>query len=439
MNAFFLYPGRAVVHSHSRMAIRSIEESFDSEGWAPRLVPMAGLVLFPVNTVQYIVAELWGTLSVSFLLWGYLNEITPKEAAKRYYGVLGLGAQAGPICSGKVLHVISGVCGRGDAAFLKTINYVTIAAEVFIAIFVGGYAFMQMYVMKLPQFRVKKEKEKTVKLSKQNKAKLGIAESVKYCLKSPYVLAMGGLVFAYGFVMVIAELSYKDVMKLAVQNDANAYSGMRGLESNYGALMALFLMLFVSHNVIRVFGWTFTASSTPILCTVTVSTFYVWCVCSRTYSVDPNDPKMFQPVDPGADIGMWLGLLFVVVTKAAKYALFDPAKELAFLPLTSEQRFKAKAAVDIVGAKFGKGGAALFNIFVLNWILTKKSTVEEATQMIAFGAVILMVALWVCSTMYLAKTMRIKNQMDRELHASGQIVRVTVTRDLQNGGEGQQK
>ena len=41
------------------------------------------------------------------------------------------------------------------------------------------------------------------------------------------------------------------------------------------------------------------------------------------------------------------------MTKATKYTAFDPTKEMAYLPLGSEERYKAKAAVDVVGARLG--------------------------------------------------------------------------------------
>ena len=105
VNAFLLYPGRAILHGRSVMLIRSIDEHYET--WASAFIPLSGLVLFPINTLHYLASELWGTVSVSFLLWGYVNSITPKEAAKRYYAVLGLGAQFGPLLAGRVVGFIT--------------------------------------------------------------------------------------------------------------------------------------------------------------------------------------------------------------------------------------------------------------------------------------------------------------------------------------------
>lgn len=155
-----------------------------------------------------------------------------------------------------------------------------------------------------------------------------------------------------------------------------------------------------------------TALSAPTVCTITAITFYCWVLFNSVYRDDQDKPGDFLP-EPPATVGMWLGLIFAVATKATKYASFDPAKEMAYLSLSSDEKYKSKAAVDIVGARMGKGGAALFNILALNWIMNKKTTVEKSTQIVSFVAVAVMMVIWIGSTWFLAGA--IKRKSDEKL------------------------
>jgi AAA family ATP:ADP antiporter len=402
LNGVLLYPNRDALHYFGAGAIRSVRFNNSDEN-VERLLPLIGTLILPVNTFTYVFSELWGTISVSFLVWGYVNQVTPKSCARRYYAVLGLGGQFGSMFGGLFVEALSH--GKtGEEAFVKNMVIINCVMAAICALFAGTYAFLQYYVMKKPQFAIKKEK----KSSGAAKPKMSVGEAFKYCFSNPYVMALCGMVFAYGLVMVLGELTYKDVMKLSFNGDQSSYSSFKALETSVCAGCAIFLMIFVGHNVIRIFGWLPTALMAPVIAAVLGIAMYIMALCGDFYireTTADGSIKFFKNHQQATYLNTIrdIGLIFAVATKSMKYSSFDPAKELAFLALNSEQKYKAKAAVDIIGARFGKGGGALFNILVLNIAFGSYVSYIPKCLIASFCGVLLGVALWVFSDVYIAK------------------------------------
>jgi AAA family ATP:ADP antiporter len=61
-------------------------------------------------------AELWGSVVVSVLFWGFANQITTVDEAERFYPLFGLGANVALIFSGQAVKYFSQV-GSSSAQY----------------------------------------------------------------------------------------------------------------------------------------------------------------------------------------------------------------------------------------------------------------------------------------------------------------------------------
>jgi AAA family ATP:ADP antiporter len=113
------------------------------------------------------------------------------------------------------------------------------------------------------------------------------------------------------------------------------------------------MMLFVSSNVLRRFGWGIAAYITPITLLATGIGFFVFIIFKEHLT-----PSLITWGLSPLFIAVVFGTIQNIMSKAAKYSLFDPTKEMAYIPLDQESKVKGKAAIDTVGARLGKAGGS---------------------------------------------------------------------------------
>ena len=300
----------------------------------------------------YVLAELWGSVMLSLMFWGFANDITRVGEAKRFYALFGIGANIALLCSGPAIVLVSDIRRRvpeGVDAWGISLNLLMGMVVIAGIVIMITYWWINRNVLTDPRFYDPNEQSK----KKKEKPKLSMGESFRYLAKSPYILCLAILVIAYGIAINIIEVTWKSQLKLQYPN-ANDYSTFMGYFSTFTGAVTVLMMLFVGGNVIRRFGWGTAAQITPVVLLITGAIFFALVLfrdnLGGVIAALGTTPLMLAVV---------VGMVQNIMSKSAKYSLFDPTKEMAYIPLDQEQKVKGKAAIDVVGARLGKSGGSL--------------------------------------------------------------------------------
>lgn len=394
--ATVLYPLREALHPHA---------------FADHLLTilpqgLSGLVAIIRNwtfSLFYIMAELWGSVCVSLLFWGFANDITKVGESKRFYAMFGLGANLSMLFSGPAIVYFSDIRSKlppNVDAWGVSLNYMIGLVIVAGLCAMGVYWWINKNVLTDARFYDPAERQQL----KKEKPKMSLKESFLYLTRSKYIACLAVLVIGYGIAINLVEVTWKGQLKLQYPNP-NDYSTFMGRFSIMTAIATIGMMLFVSGNLIRRFGWQMGALLTPIVLLITGVGFYVFVIFGK----DLSGMVAMLGTTP-LFIAVMLGTIQNIMSKASKYSLFDPTKEMAYIPLDQESKVKGKAAIDVVGARLGKGGGSL----IQQVLLVIAGTVADMTIFLAPILLAIIVA-WIASARSLNKQfLSLTEQRERE-------------------------
>ena len=349
--ATVIYPLRDYLHPHE--LADKLQASYPN---------LNGLIAVFRNwsfSLFYVMAELWGSVALSLLFWGFANDITKVSESKRFYNLFGLFGNFALILSGQTIVFFSRyskkVAAAGGDSMQVTLNYLMSAVIVSALLIIGLYWWMQKYVLTDKRFYNPEECKK----AKKSKPKMSMKESFLYLIRSKYIGCLAVLVLAYGICINLIEVTWKSQLKLQYSNPTD-YAEFMGNFSTFTGIAVILMMLFVGGNVIRKFGWTKGALATPIVLMLTGAVFFSFIMFGDSLtgitSILSTTPLM---------IAVMFGTIQNIMSKSTKYSLFDPTKEMAYIPLDQESKVKGKAAIDVVGARLGKAGGSLIQQFLI--------------------------------------------------------------------------
>jgi ATP:ADP antiporter, AAA family len=382
--AFVLYPARDYLHPTE---LCDKLQTVMPQG-------LMGLIAILRNwtySLFYILAELWGSVVLSLMFWGFANDIMRVTEAKRFYAVLGLGANLALLVSGPAIVYVSDIRKKLPAdvdAWGVSLSLLMAMVVVSGFLIIGIYYWINKNVLTDTRFYDPTEQKK----AKKEKPKMSMKDSFLYLMKSKYIACLAILVIAYGVSINIIEVTWKSQLKLQYPN-ANDYSTFMGYFSTFTGAVTVIMMLFVGGNVVRKFGWGTAAQITPVVLLITGMAFFSFVLFKGSLvgliATLGTTPLM---------LACLFGAAQNILSKSTKYSLFDPTKEMAYIPLDQESKVKGKAAIDVVGARLGKSGGS----FLQQGLILALGSISAMTP---YVAVILfaIIAVWIVAVRSLNK------------------------------------
>lgn len=384
--AFYLYPNSEQLH---------LQKLGD---WLSSVLPQGfkGFIALVRNwtfTSFYIISELWAVLVLAVLYWGFANDYTHVNEAKRTYGILNIGSNIAPIMGGGLALLFS---NSFSIPFLSSITdpWMHTISQLIILITFLGLASMGVYFWINRKILPKQEIVETELpvTPAQKKPRLSLRESMRYIVRSPYLVPLAVIVLGYNISINFTDVLWKEQLKRFFADPQEMLEHMYKITVGIG-ILATIGGVFFSFMVTRL-GWTFTAMITPFVMTTLAIGFFSFLFFGD--SLMALSSTLFG-LTPFA-MTVYCGSIQNCLSKASKYSVFDASKELAFLPLNSESKLKGKAAIDGLGSGIGKSGSSLtYQAFII-----ALGSVAFTTPYIAVVLFIVLVA-WIFSAVSLGR------------------------------------
>jgi len=401
--ALVIYPNKDILHP-SAETVQALQQSI------PSLRFIFALWGTWAYSVFYVMAELWGSVVVSLLFWQFANEITRTGEAKRFYTLFPLLGNVALILSGQTVTFFSSI---GDRYSPETdvwgisLNYM-MGTVVFAGLsIVAIYWWMNRYVLTDPFYY---DEAATGTKTKKDKPKLSIVESFKYLISSRYLGYVALLVLGYGMAINLVEVTWKSQLKLQYTT-SNDYGAFMGNFSTFTGIATIILII-LGKGIVRRYGWFTGAILTPIILLITGVLFFTFVIF--------RDNLDWLTLAMGATplfMAVMIGATQNILSKGTKYSLFDPTKEMSYIPLDQELKVKGKAAVDVIGGRLGKSGGGAIQQFLLIFTSTTATQITIAPYTCIIMIVIILA--WMFAAGGLSKMYNQKiAEKERELKAA---------------------
>ncbi|KAI5186021.1 ATP:ADP antiporter, AAA family [Nematocida homosporus] len=389
------------------------------------------------GSLFYVAAEMWGSVVLSLLFFGCVNELCLLRQALRFYPLFLIAANLALVGSGLIGVVVSSLATSDQ--FIETFyKYFLLGIAGLSVVNIFVYKYLMDRVVPYPLYIVDGPPA-----PKKSKTKVGLMAGIKMAFSNRIILCMSISVLAYGVVTNLTESAINSSTVQAAdargssaasigQAAANAVSEAHKTKAakvmytkaiqqiNIGTVTILFLISPLK-NLIQTRGWLSLGLLSPIFSLIgSTILFMVMWLNVQTDSKSTGflatlarslGQKLTPDTQKRLNLEVNIGVIVVSAIKILKYAAFDICKEAIGVKIPKEHRSRLKGVYDGVFGKLGKSTSAAVQIILLGIINT--NDIRQAVLIIG-SASILITILWLYATVYLSKqyTQAVKDGRD---------------------------
>ncbi len=275
----------------------------------------------------YLFGDLFSTLMVA-TFFAFLNDSVSPDSAKRLYGLIGLGGVTGGVFGTTLLNTMIKEFSNSSWLWICF----GIALVIIILALKAG-----RLVSGNPPFEIA---ENDVEEEIQNKPESSgnpALEGAKLVLKSRYLLAIVGIVGLYEIVSTIVDFQFSSTITHYLDGPAIGEQFAKAfMIMNY---VSLFVQLFLTSFIMTRFGLTVALLFLPVAITLGSTIF------------------LALPI-------LWVGSLFVTADNGFAYSINQSAKETLYVPTTRDEKYKAKAFIDMFVQRLAKAFAVGVSLLI---------------------------------------------------------------------------
>ena len=309
----------------------------------------------------YLFGDLFSTLMVA-TFFAFLNDSVTPDAAKRLYGLIGLGGVSGGVFGSYVVAALITQVDRPQWLWICVAIGLFIAA---VAYFAGGIVDRNPPPEIAPEKSTQEEKAS----SSGNPA----VEGAALVFRSPYLLSIVAIVGLYEIVSTILDFQFTSAIAHYLQGPeiGKQFSVVFAITNTVALLVQLLLTGFVMSRL----GVGVALLVLPVAILAASAGFAA------------------LPI-------LWMGSLLNTADNGFSYSINQSAKESLYVPTTKDEKYKAKAFIDMFVQRFAKAVAVVVSLGITTVF------VEFGSIRWLSAVIIPLIVVWVFAAIYAGRRFR---------------------------------